>query len=637
MTDVLELATLNGTPVFSLKLYRPDLKAVYGATYHGASRSWMFPAFYPVHALVLDDLTKLIKDVKLSEAAETHVKRLSQDVEIPDDFSFITKPYQHQLDGLKHLLRNLRAGLFYSPGLGKCKITVDLYRLSQDPMLILCPRVMLQTWKDEFFTHAKIDANRIHIIDGISKAKKLKQIEAAKTADFAAVIVTYTTAALYVEQLVEIPYRAIIADESHQMKSPFSERTKAAQALAARARRRVLLSGTPSLGSPFDLYAQLRFLGKYFCNEDWWAFRKIFGVFPEWEANEAVPKMVLGYKNLELMNKRVNLVCLKRTKEECLDLPDQVIINKKFQVHTSQKKAYNALIEDRADAAGYGLQQLIEANQLNHSSGTEVSPHILTPENVTLLNKLDQISSGFLYKTTKNPRICDGCAHVERCTSENIEPYTKSCAVVKEAPAPITTYFEDNARLDMLQELLEELLEEPSNKVIIWANYTAELDAISKMLTQASYRHVRVEGGMSSVHLNEAKNAFNTDDKIKVYLGQVSTGIGITLNSANYMVYYNLPWSLEHYLQSLDRNYRIGQTRKVTVYRLLAQHTLDESKAAALDKKMDFSHLVTTQSICATCPEFTKRCAEHNIKLYDSLCIYDRKMLRETAKVRLIP
>jgi SNF2 family DNA or RNA helicase len=209
--------------------------------------------------------------------------------------------------------------------------------------------------------------------------------------------------------------------------------------------------------------------------------------------------------------------------------------------------------------------------------------------------------------------------------------------VVPAAPSNVVEYFSDNARLELLESLLDELLQEADNKVIIWSNYTAELDSIEKVLEENKYNYVRVEGGCSSHEQNHAKDTFNKDKNCRVYLGQVSTGIGITLNSANYMIYYNLPWSLEHYLQSLDRNYRIGQKRKVTVYRLLALHTLDESKAAALDKKMDFSHLVTTRSICATCPEFTKRCASAGIQLYDPLCIYDRKMLRETAKVRLIP
>jgi hypothetical protein len=93
---------------------------------------------------------------------------------------------------------------------------------------------------------------------------------------------------------------------------------------------------------------------------------------------------------------------------------------------------------------------------------------------------------------------------------------------------------------------------------------------------------------------------------------------------------------LDHYLQSLDRNYRIGQDRKVIVYRLIARNTLDEAKVVALKQKLDFSNLVTMRSMCMLCPEIN-RCLKYKIELYDDDCIYDRAMLRDTAQVRLIP
>jgi SNF2 family DNA or RNA helicase len=496
---------------------------------------------------------------------------------------------------------------------------------------------MLSTWQEELYTHGRIPAESVTILDATSKAKKTALINKAIASTPPATVVTYTTAALYQEQILQIGYRLIVADESHQMASPFSNRTKAATALASRAYRRVLLSGTPSLGSPFDLYAQLRFLGTYFCPEDWWAFRKKFGVYPEWEANENVPKMLLGFKNLDIINERVNRICVRRTKEECLDLPERVIIDKKFALSHSLKKVYNDFIMDRADAAGFVLQKDMDAGLINNSTGPVVPPHVLAPETITVLGKLTQISSGFMYKTTKNPKLCDGCTHLDACLAAEIQPYTPRCQVISEDPAPHVEHYKDNARLEQLEGLLDKLLLDENNKVIIWANYITQLDDICELAAQLKYAHVRVQGGMSTDDLKAARTSFNEDPKVRLYVGQASTGIGITLNAANYTIYYDLPWSLEHYLQSIDRNYRIGQASKVTVYRLIGAHTLDEAKAAALDQKMDFSHLVTTRSICATCPEFARRCAAHKISLYDPDCIHDRVTMRKTAEIKLIP
>jgi SNF2 family DNA or RNA helicase len=629
MPLTLESGVVYNTPVFVLRSSDAAFKQVFGATYHGPTASWRFPAFVPVRKLVLADLRKVTRNLQIPPELE-----VEPSAEVPSDFSYITQPYQHQKDGLAHAYAYLRAGLFYAPGLGKCKIITDLLRLTGDNALILCPRVMLHAWVAELETHGQV--TDCMVIDG-TKEKKIEKIAAAIAKAPRVVITTYSTAALYHQSILRINYAMIVADESHQMKSPFSNRTKAAQALATRAYRRILLSGTPSLGSPFDLYAQLRFLGTYFCAEDWWSFRKKFGVYPAWEVNEKVPKMLLGFQNLELMNERANLVCLRKTKEECLDLPEQQIINKSFPLMHSQVKEYNNLITDRADAAGYGIRKDLLAGSISHVSGTALQPHVITDETITLLGKLDQLASGFLYKTTQNPRLCDGCAHVGSCTVANISPYTPRCAIVQHSLPSTVVFSKENARLEILSNLLEELLEEPSNKVIIWGNYRVELDSIEEATKKLGAEYVRVEGGVAALDLQARVAKFNKDAACRVYIGQVSTGIGITLNAANYMIYYNLPWSLEHYLQSLDRNYRIGQGRKVTVYRLLAKYTLDESKAAALDQKMDFSAFVTARGICATCPEFAKRCAEHKIKLYDDLCIHDRVKMRETAQVKLIP
>ena len=111
--------------------------------------------------------------------------------------------------------------------------------------------------------------------------------------------------------------------------------------------------------------------------------------------------MVLGFKNLDLMNKRVNLICMRRTKEECLDLPDQTIIDVQFHLQGSQKKVYNNLVTERCDAAGFAVRGALEEGELDHTAGAVLPPYVYVPEVITLLNKLDQVGSGFMYQTQK--------------------------------------------------------------------------------------------------------------------------------------------------------------------------------------------------------------------------------------------
>ena len=629
----LDIIYVYSTPVFTIEGSK-SLERVYGATYHGKSRQWRFPAFAPVYARVLADLQIVAPSIKLTPVAQEYVNSLAGPAVLPEDFQFITKPFAHQLQGTLFAYKYPRAGLFFSPGLGKCKITVDLQRLTGTKFLVLCPKVMLDTWKEEFERHGNI--KDVVVISG-SKKDKIKSIARAQETTPIVTVVTYTSAALYAEELIKIEYDGIIADESHQMKSPFSNRTKATQYLATRAYRRVLLSGTPSLGTPFDLYGQLRFLGKYFCAEDWWSFRKKFGVFPAYEATEKRPKIVLGYKNLDLMNERVNYVCLRKTKEECLDLEENTVIDIKFPLFSQQKKQYNDLVITRGDAVGSMLRDKMLDGELSHSDGKELSPYVIADEPITLLGKVDQISGGFLTKTTVNPRLCDGCPSAVKCSVSEVSPYTSKCTVAPKKGVTVIEPNKHNARLEQFDALIDTILEDESNKIIVWTVYHRDMDNIETVLKKRKVGYVRVDGKTSSKLLKVYRDKFNQNKECRIYLGQVATGIGVTLNAANYTVYYTLPWSLEHYLQSMDRNHRIGQTRKVTTYRLIAHYTIDEAKAAALDQKLDFSNLITSKHVCATCPEFARRCVKYGIKPFDDDCIHDKEVIRETASIRTIP
>lgn len=631
-TSQLELTYLRGTPIFVLPLEyasHAGVRSVFGATHLKSVNTWCFPAFYPVHELVVNDLKKALPNLVLSEAVLNHIVNESKLKEIPETYEYITKPFDHQVEGLTHVYRNLRAGLFYSPGLGKTKITVDLFKLTNVPMLILCPKVMVHDWALEFVKHGGI-SDTVELVG--TKKQKEQILEGAKKKPFAAVITTYETATRYTDQLIELDYGTIVADESHRLKTPFSQRTKASQALANKAHRRVLLSGTPTLGSPFDMYGQLRFLGHYFCPEDWWTFKKRFGVYADQDN-----KILIGFKNLEIINNRTNRICVKKTKDECLDLPDRMVIDQKFDLSVEQKKMYNTMIERGADEEGAKLEEafLEQPESFKNVTTTPLHVRCASHDVLNVLNKVNQVTSGFQYASTQNPFICQMCERSQHCVDKGIQPYTKECAVVQVKP-PVGVKNYENARMETLLDILDTLLEDASNKVIIWTNYTQEIVEIKEALKMRDIKHVVVVGGMSVKDLDEAKTKFNTDPKTQVYLAQVSTGIGVTLNAANYMIYYSLPWSLEHYEQSMDRNYRIGQMRKTTIYRLIGKNTLDEDKVRALSSKIDLSNLISTRAPCAVCPDYVSRCAPAGIKLYEDGCKFVRTFVKPTSLVRKI-
>lgn len=576
----LKITQLNGTPVFVVPGLDHRLSKVFGATKLKGDPLWYYPAFYPCANIVLRDFQALELPLQLSPKAEEAIAYFNscrtriENCELPDGFVFKTKPFQHQIDGLVHLIYHYRAGLLYGCGLGKSKIIIDWQRAVKCWPLILCPKVVLHVWSDEAQRHG-ID-QEYAIIDATSTAEKTAQIQ--KAVQYSGVVVTYDTAKRYMEALATLPYDAIVADESHYIKDVRSQRSKTAIELSRKASRRVIMSGTADLGDPRDMYPQMRFLGPVFMPENYWHFMNRYCVTAQMNKH-----IVVGFKNLDVLHDRVALITIRRQKEQCLDLPEQLIIDLPILLEGKQRQLYNLLIHSKEFDDVMDRLRMHDAVSILKQPG-----RISIPNAAILLSKLLQITAGFLIKKSDAPEPCNGCEWVRECIMEGIAPYTKACRVTSTPPDRPVERLEDNTKLDTLLGKLDEILVEPNSKVIVWGQFIEELNLIEDTLKEKGeaedWHHVRVDGSVTS-QIQKIAAHFNEDPKCRVYLGQVETGVGVTLNAANYMVYYSLPWKLGAYLQSLDRNYRIGQKRNVTVLRLLGKGTVDEDIAKALDNK----------------------------------------------------
>jgi SNF2 family DNA or RNA helicase len=692
--QTVDLMTVNGTQMFTVQSVDPRYNRVHGNNLLKEQGRYIFPAYPPYGSIVLQDLKKVDAEIQLSATVQQHADYLAKLPELldgrvlPQGFTFHTKPFDHQIEALSYLYHHPRFALFYEPGTGKTKIAIDLLRILKTEgqrALVLGPRVVVRNWAAEAKKHAGSDL-KIGVLVG-DTTRKRKVISRYKEYDV--IVCSYGTArtlglprlnkktlqlildakaagreiavsgvkdlANGVRQLADperqaahvlawalgmsaaavirhaqeeskqnpqwiedIDYQVIIADESHGIKDMSSQQTKTVLALSKKAGRRYLMTGTPSLGKPEDLYPQMKFLSPSIFPEDWLHFQDMFLVKGDSLRNK---HMVLGYKNLNILNSRVQRISIQKRKDECLDLPERMIIDVPFELTDDQKKLYNTLVNNMgADLTAF-FDERTDGN--------------LDIQNAAiLLNKLSQISSGFVMDSGKDTELCNGCPHLARCVEKSIQPYTSACAVASKLPLRKISFFKENPKLDIIEDLLEDILEEETNKVIIWGVHTAELDAIEQRLDQMKITCVRVDG-KSGGNTQKLVDRFNEDPTVRVYLSQISTGVGITLNAATYMIYSSLDWSLGNYLQSIDRNYRAGQTKKVTVYRLLGENTVDQYKAVALDQKRDISATLTNKLACTTC---SKRfdCLKNKIELFEQGCIYKRNAKRTVAKAGVV-
>ena len=686
---LLELEEINGTPVFISPTELDIFSRVYGAIFDRDRLRWLFPAYPPFGLTVISDLRKLAPNLQLSASAKQQLEILEdtprriQDRILPQGLTFVTKPFDHQIEGLAHLYHNPRFALLWDAGCGKTKVVIDLKRaLPGKRMLVFGPRMIVSTWIREMAVHgpelhavaikgspeqklaiirdyksydvlvasygtarnfglprlhrSALKAIRTHIKAGVHLShdgllrmtRGLRQLsdverqeafveEWAKGMTIAELMrQTATEAATQPQWLEDIDYQIIVADESHCIKEASSQQTKAVLGLSRKAARRYLMSGTPTLGDPRHLYPQMKFLSPAVIPEDWMQFSDMFLTRAPY-----CKRIVTGFKNLDVLNARVQRVSIRKRKDECLDLPPRQIIDVPFTLSDTQRKLYNTLIGDMAADLNTWFQNTTSA-QLELQNAA------------VLLNKLTQVTSGFLMDGGAKTLICNGCEHLQTCVTEQIHPYTNKCAIAPKAPPQSVNFFKENPKLDLLEELLDGILEEPSHKVIIWGIFHAELDTIQAMLEKRKLGFVRVDGNNSGT-AQTCIDAFNNDPLCRIYLGQVATGVGITLNAAQYMVYYSLDWSLATYLQSIDRNYRLGQTLKTMVYRLLGEGTVDGYKVKALDTKKTVSDLLVNKLACALCPRQFD-CLKSGLELFDAGCVHKRTMTRPIARAKVI-
>jgi len=644
----LEHERVGPVNVFWLSGDGPGHPRIFGAARDKARDRWVYPAYAPVGLQVLQDIRKVYPSITLTTAAAAQEEALIAvpqrivDRDIPLKELPVT-PFAHQMEGLAYLYHNPRWALLWEPGVGKTKVLCDLkLQLPGERMLVMAPRVVVSTWLREVDFHSK-GALKAVAVDG-TPTKKKGVIRDHKNYDV--IVCTYGTARTmgfptlsrsagaaltnsgrydireaskvigkvgdpkkqlelvraWVDGtplkeiaasigpqepswLCDIDYQIIVADESHCIKQMTSQQTKAALALSAKAARRYIMSGTPALGDPRHLYPQLKFLAPALMPEDWFSFSEKFLVHAPHNRH-----IVTGYKNLHIINQRVDRIAIRKRKDECLDLPERQIVDITVQPSPSQTRLYNEFIATmQADLATY--------IQTGGEDG------VVQAQNAAVrLNKLSQVLSGFIYTTA------DG---------------------VKGTPAT-AEWLPDNPKLDALDELLDGLLEDPAHKVIIWCVYAPEIETIEGLLQKRKVGSIRLDGTTSAKSGTLLKK-FETDPKCRVLVGQIGTGVGFTANAAAYTVYYSLDWSLDKYLQSIDRNYRAGQDKKVTVYRLLFPGTVDAIKARALDKKNDISAIMTQKLACVTCAK-QEQCDAAGVKLFDKKCLYRRSVGRVVAR-----
>ena len=471
-------------------------------------------------------------------------------------YPFKNKPFVHQQAYLQRFWEYQVAALFADMGTGKSFMLINNVAMLYDKgklngFLIVAPKGVYRNWYDTEIPKHLPDhvVYRMAIWSPNPRKAEQKAMDDlfTVTEDLKILVMNieaFSTAkgTAYAKRFLLVHNAMMAIDESTTIKTPGSARSKNTEKVGRGARYRRILTGSPVTKSPMDLYQQCAFLSDDCLDvSSYYVFQARYAVTVERQLNTHSFKQIVGYRRLDELKEKLDRFAYRVKKEECLDLPDKLYIKREVDLTPEQLKYYNEMKAFAMAQIDGGLVSTVNA--------------------LTQLMRLHQIVCGHV-------KLDDG--------------------TVIELP---------NKRMD---ELLS-VVEETDGKLIIWANYRHDIEAIKLALSK--------EYGMNSVgmyygdtEMDERKRVLeefqNPDSEMRFFVGNPSTGgYGLTLTAANTMVYYSNSFDLEKRLQSEDRAHRIGQTKNVTYIDLIAVGTVDEKIVKALRAKIDIATQVLGEEI----------------------------------------
>ncbi|OCL13572.1 helicase SWR1 [Glonium stellatum] len=144
----------------------------------------------------------------------------------------------------------------------------------------------------------------------------------------------------------------------------------------------------------------------------------------------------------------------------------------------------------------------------------------------------------------------------------------------------------DSGKLARLDALLKEL-KEGNHRVLLYFQMTRMIDLMEEYLTYRNYKYCRLDGSTKLEDRRDTVADFQTRPDIFIFLLSTRAGgLGINLTSADTVIFYDSDWNPTIDSQAMDRAHRLGQTRQVTVYRLITRGTIEERiRKRALQKE----------------------------------------------------
>lgn len=469
---------------------------------------------------------------KEAEQTKLSSKVVSSDADLPCPDGFEYLPFQKA--GIEFAKSHSSVLFGDEMGLGKTIQAIGTINTTKKVknVLIIVPKRLKLNWKKEL---QKWLINQKLSIAVINNGNDWKQANI--------IIINYDILKSHMKHLREKTWDIVIIDEAHYLKNPTAQRTIAVfgsfkQGISAiRAKKKLLLTGTPILNRPVEGFSLFHFLD----NTQFRSFQTYAHRYCNAHHNGFAWDFTGASNTEELQDKLRSLFMIRRLKSDVLkELPP-----KRRQVIEIPTNGNAAIVQAENNIA---LDFELRREELKLQA--EVARVLENQDEYeALIKQFKEVSTMMFTEISKArhdtalAKIDDVCAHVENMLEEGIE------------------------------------------KIVIFAHHR---DVVMKLYEHFKNISVILYGGMSTEASEQSVTSFQNDPNIKLFIGNIqAAGVGLTLTAAHHVVFAELDWVPANMSQAEDRCHRIGQDDSVLVQHLVLEDSFDSRMAKALVEKQN--------------------------------------------------
>ncbi|XP_014026516.1 DNA excision repair protein ERCC-6-like 2 isoform X2 [Salmo salar] len=440
--------------------------------------------------------------------------------------------------------------------------------------LIVAPLSVLYNWKEELETWGYFLTVVVH---GLRKEEELARIQRGRSE---IALTTYETLRLCLEQFNSIDWSAVIVDEAHKIKNPNSQITGAMKEL--RCLVRVGLTGTILQNNLDELW----------CVMDWAIprclgslgnFKNMFSDPIELGQKHSVTKRALatGRRAVQALAGKLSQWFLRRTKalirEQLPKKDDRVVY---CSLTSFQQTVYQAVLDtedvtlllrssEKCDCQS-GRSRRKCCYKVN-ARGVRVTDLYFSYLAILrkVANHVALLQSKWNTSKKQEQYVNEICEKV----FQKFPDFTEKCKQTAFEAMSDPMY---SGKMKVLQRLLKHYVQR-KDKVLLFSLSTKLLDVLESYCMADGLEYSRLDGNTKSRERLKIVKEFNSCPDINLCLvSTMAGGLGLNFVGANIVVLFDPTWNPANDLQAIDRAYRIGQCRDVTVFRLISLGTVEE-------------------------------------------------------------